>query len=84
MIVTQDMIDMSDDEEEEMDWEEEEEYYNSIEFEELHQEAFFSENSNDKELDTDLDSGTMSSDEIVDTLMRAFDLQEDRRTRGSS
>ena len=84
MIVTQDMVDMSDDEEEEMDWEEEEEYYNSIEFEELHQEAFFSENPNDKELDTDLDSGTMSSDEIVDTLMRAFDLQEDRRTRGSS
>ena len=79
MIVTQDMIDMSDDDEE-MDWEDEEEYYDSIDFEDLHEESEVQDHTIDKDLDTE----STSSDEMVDIIMRAFDLQEDRRSRGSS
>ena len=79
MIVTQDMIDMSDDDEE-MDWEDEEEYYDSIDFEDLHEESEVQDHTIDKDLDTE----STSSDEMVDIIMRAFDLQENRRSRGSS
>ena len=79
MIVTQDMIDMSDDDEE-MDWEDEEEYYDSIDFEDLHEES----EDEDHTIDKDLDSESSSSDRMFDIIMRAFDLQEDRRSRGSS
>ena len=79
MIVTQDMIDMSD-EDEEMDWEEEEEYYNSIDFEDLHEESEFQDNTIDKDLETE----SSNSDEMVDIIMRAFERREDRSSRGSS
>lgn len=80
MVVTQDMIDMSDQEEEEMDWEEEEEYYNSIEFEDLHEHVEFPEPI----VDNDLDTESSNSVEMVDLIMRTLERREDRRSRGSS
>ena len=83
MIVTEDMIDMSDDEEEEMDWEEEEEYFNSIQILDLEGDIV--------DFDHNIDQAEVSilpdlnrAEDLVDHLVRAFDIQEDRRTRGSS
>jgi hypothetical protein len=81
MIVTQDMIDMSDDEE--IDWGEEEEYYNSIQVIDLEGDIVEFEHTIDQFEESILPDLNRAED-LVDHLVRAFDLQEDRRTRGSS
>ena len=83
MIVTQDMIDMSDDEEEEMDWEEEEEYFNSIQVLDLEGDIVDFDHNIDHAEESIL-PGLNRAEDLVDHLVRAFDIQEDRRTRGSS
>jgi hypothetical protein len=81
MIVTQDMIDMSDDEE--IDWGEEEEYYNSIQVIDLEGDIVEFEHTIDQFEESILPDLNRAED-LVDHLVRAFDIQEDRRTRGSS
>jgi hypothetical protein len=81
MIVTQDMIDMSDDEE--IDWGEEEEYYNSIQVIDLEGDIVEFEHTIDQFEESILPDLNRAED-LVDHLVRAFDHQEDRRTRGSS
>ena len=83
MIVTQDMVDMSDDEEEEMDWEEEEEYFDSIQILNLEGDIVDFEHTIDQVEESILPDQNRAED-LVDHLVRAFDIQEDRRTRGSS
>jgi hypothetical protein len=83
MIVTQDMVDMSDDEEEEMDWEEEEEYFNSIQILNLEGDIVDFEHTIGQVEESILPDQNRAED-LVDHLVRAFDIQEDRRTRGSS
>ena len=82
MIVTQDMIDMSDDDEE-MDWEEEEEYLNSIQMIDV-EEDIIDFDHNIGRVEEDLLPDSNRAEDLVDHLIRAFDFQEDRRTRGSS
>ena len=83
MIVTQDMIDMNDEDEEEMDWEEEEEYFNSLQIMHLEGDIVdFEHNIN--QVEEDLFPDLNRAEDLVDHLMRAFDVQEDQRTRGSS
>jgi hypothetical protein len=90
MIVTQDMIDMSDEEEidwgeaeEEIDWGEEEEYFNSIQILNLEGDIVDFEHTIDQVEESILPDQNRAED-LVDHLVRAFDIQEDRRTRGSS
>ena len=80
IIVTQDMIDMSD---EEMDWEEEEEYLNSIQMIDV-EEDIVDFDHNIGRVEEELLPDSNRAEDLVDHLIRAFDLQEDRRTRGSS
>ena len=80
MIVTQDMIDMND---EEMDWEEEEEYFNSLQIMDLEGDIVDFEHNIDQ-VEEDLFPDLNRAEDLVDHLMRAFDVQEDQRTRGSS
>ena len=83
MIVTQDMIDMNDEDEEEMDWEEEEEYFNSLQIMDLEGDIVDFEHNIDQ-VEEDLFPDLNRAEDLVDHLMRAFDVQEDQRTRGSS
>ena len=83
MIVTQDMIEMSDDEDPEMDWEDEEEYFNSIQITDLEGDIVDFDHNIDR-VEEDFIPDLNRAEDLVDHLVRAFDLQEDRRTRGSS
>ena len=83
MIVTQDMIDMNDEDDEEMDWEEEEEYFNSLQIMDLEGDIVDFEHNIDQ-VEEDLFPDLNRAEDLVDHLMRAFDAQEDQRTRGSS
>ena len=83
MIVTQDMIDMSGEEEEERDWEEEEEYFNSIQVLDLEGDIVDFEHNIDP-IEESILPDLNRAEDLVDHLVRAFDIQEDRRTRGSS
>ncbi|MDA8715996.1 hypothetical protein N9M06_02500 [Candidatus Poseidoniales archaeon] len=83
MIVTQDMIDMNDEDEEEMDWEEEEEYFNSLQIMDLEGDIVDFEHNIDQ-VEEDLFPDLNRAEDLVDHLVRAFDVREDQRTRGSS
>ena len=83
MIVTQDMIDMNDEDDEEMDWEEEEEYFNSLQIMDLEGDIVDFEHNIDQ-VEEDLFPDLNRAEDLVDHLVRAFDVREDQRTRGSS
>ena len=92
MIVTQDMIDMGedeqefhgfDDDEEEMDWEVLESYYSEIDIIELEEQNEFSTPNQPEECGLN-EQNTPSYEEMVDHMMRAIDRQEDKKSRDSS
>ena len=92
MIVTQDMIDMGedeqefhgfDDDEEEMDWEVLESYYSEIDIIELDEQNEFSTLNQPEECELN-EQNTPSYEEMVDHMMRAIDRQEDKKSRDPS
>ena len=92
MIVTQDMIDMGEDEqefhgfeddEEEMDWEVLESYYSEMDIIELEEQNDFSTLNQSQECELD-EPDSPSFEEMVDRMMRVIDRQEDKQSRGSS